>query len=174
MFLCLWKNASFFVENPMTSLLPFHPRINAMLDHVKVFKQMLWMGAYGALTPKPTYIWSNNICVSSLGTAWVQGDQGLCVLSSFHACVCFCLMLASLRFGSCVICFTTFPTATPVFEVARRYIDVNGKRRVVGTPDLKSTQSRPCLGCGPRVLRTSALHFFVTGCLVVQNHTSSP
>ena len=40
----------------------------------KVHKAFLWLGAYGASSPKPTYLWSNNDCFLELGKRALPTD----------------------------------------------------------------------------------------------------
>ena len=52
---CLW-----LYEQPQTSLLWEHPRMQHFLKNLRgslVYKTHMWMGSYGANTPKGTHLW---------------------------------------------------------------------------------------------------------------------
>ena len=51
-------------EQPQTSLLFQHPRMQAFLKVCTVFRCHMWMGSYGAETPKGTHLWAPDACVS--------------------------------------------------------------------------------------------------------------
>lgn len=45
-------------EQPHSSLLWQHPRMQQLLKHVHVFRAHMYMGSYGAMSPKPTFLWA--------------------------------------------------------------------------------------------------------------------
>ena len=49
---CLW-----LYEQPQTSLLFQHPRMQQFVESCVVFKIHCWMGSYGASSPKGTHLW---------------------------------------------------------------------------------------------------------------------
>ena len=68
MSLILWaleaKKVLWLYEQPSTSLLFQHPRMQHFIKHRTVFKCHMWMGAFGADTPKGTHLWAPDACVS--------------------------------------------------------------------------------------------------------------
>lgn len=72
----------------------------------KVFKQLSYLGMFGAPTAKPVYLWSNSDSVHDLGT----------------------------KLDKSLMCDGTGAA------LARKYVDANGKRRCVGTAQLKESQ----------------------------------
>lgn len=60
--------ATWVVEQPMTSLLFHHPRFQYLASRTPWFKKLVWMGGWGATSPKPTYLASN--------TCWLSGLRG--------------------------------------------------------------------------------------------------
>ena len=61
MCLILWvlesKCAFWLYEQPQTSLLFEYPRMQSFLKRNVVYKVHMWMGSYGAATPKGTHLW---------------------------------------------------------------------------------------------------------------------
>lgn len=45
-------------EQPHSSLLFQHPRMQQLLKNMAVFRSHIYMGSYGALSPKPTFLWA--------------------------------------------------------------------------------------------------------------------
>ena len=68
MTLILWvleaKRVLWLYEQPQTSMLFQHPRMQAFLKVCTVFRCHMWMGSYGADTPKGTHLWAPDSCVS--------------------------------------------------------------------------------------------------------------
>lgn len=56
---CVW-----LYEQPMTSLLWQHPRMQDLVRRVLVYQTQMWMGSYGAESPKSTCLWSCCPCSS--------------------------------------------------------------------------------------------------------------
>ena len=64
--LCLHCNAHYLLENPLSSILALHPRIRAVLQHRPCHRICTWLGMYGARTPKPINLWSDDPFVNKL------------------------------------------------------------------------------------------------------------
>ena len=62
MALILWvleaKKCFWLYEQPQTSLLWEHPRMQGFLKSNLVYKTHMWMGSYGGLSPKGTHLWA--------------------------------------------------------------------------------------------------------------------
>ena len=62
MALILWvleaKKCFWLYEQPQTSLLWEHPRMQSFLKSNLVYKTHMWMGSYGGLSPKGTHLWA--------------------------------------------------------------------------------------------------------------------
>ena len=70
MCLVLWillsKDIVWLYEQPSSSLLWLHPRMEDMIKRFDVFRCFTWMGSYGADSPKGTVLWSNRAGVKKL------------------------------------------------------------------------------------------------------------
>ena len=64
--LCLHCNAHYLLENPLSSILALHPRIRAVLQYRPCHRICTWLGMYGARTPKPINLWSDDPFVNKL------------------------------------------------------------------------------------------------------------
>ena len=58
------KVAYWLYEQPHTSLMFEHPRMQELLKALKVWRAHMYMGAYGAASPKPTFLWAPSETVS--------------------------------------------------------------------------------------------------------------
>ena len=45
-------------EQPHTSIMWQHPRMQQLLKSLKVYRCHMYMGSYGSASPKPTHLWS--------------------------------------------------------------------------------------------------------------------
>ena len=61
-------------EQPHTSLLWEHPRMQEFLRKCKVFRSHMYMGAYGAASPKPTFLWAPTPAVQSMSLPLPEQD----------------------------------------------------------------------------------------------------
>jgi hypothetical protein len=60
---CFW-----ILEQPMSSLLMLHIRMQQLMDSgASVYRAFVWLGAYGHTSPKPTYLYSSHDFVAELG-----------------------------------------------------------------------------------------------------------
>lgn len=70
MTLILWllqsKQAFYLYEQPGSSLLWNHPRMESFIQSCDAFRAWTWMGAYGAGSPKGTTLWSSRRAVHKL------------------------------------------------------------------------------------------------------------
>lgn len=68
MALVLWileaKMVLWLYEQPHTSLLWEHPRMQQFLSKIRVWRAHMYMGSYGAASPKPTFLWRPSPLVS--------------------------------------------------------------------------------------------------------------
>lgn len=60
------KNVLWLYEQPHSSLLSEHPRMQELVRARKIYRAFMWMGSYGALTPKGTHLWCPSPCVGRL------------------------------------------------------------------------------------------------------------
>ena len=62
MAIILWvlesKMAFWLYEQPHTSMLWLHPRMQQVIRALKVFRTHMDMGSFGAASPKPTHLWA--------------------------------------------------------------------------------------------------------------------
>jgi hypothetical protein len=76
--LLLWvllsKNCFFLLEQPMSSLMIHHPRMQEVCRHFVIYKAFVWLGAYGGGSPKPTYLWSGHKFVEQLAGRTITRD----------------------------------------------------------------------------------------------------
>ena len=96
MTLILWvlesKRVFWIYEQPQTSMLMLHPAMQEFVSRVSVYKAHVFMGAFGAESPKPSFLWSSNAAVSKFSLplpknrAWtkvvrtrVRPDGSVCV-----------------------------------------------------------------------------------------------
>lgn len=54
------------IEQPASSLMMRHPRMAALFQDIKIYQVHVYMGAYGAETPKPSFLWSSSPWVACL------------------------------------------------------------------------------------------------------------
>lgn len=61
------KGVVWVLEQPSSSLLMHHPRMQALLrDGIPVYKIMVWLGAYGGTSPKCTHLYCSHPHFKSL------------------------------------------------------------------------------------------------------------
>lgn len=65
--------AEVVIEQPQNSLMQEHPRFQALIQWLKsrehpLRRTMVWMSAYGASSPKPTWLYMFNEAIGVLGT----------------------------------------------------------------------------------------------------------
>lgn len=65
--LCAAKGGTWILEQPMSSLMIYHPRLQDLARECQIFKTSFCMGAYGAPSKKPTKLYSNR--------DWIGGFQ---------------------------------------------------------------------------------------------------
>lgn len=70
MTLILWilqsKHVVYLYEQPMTSLLFFHPRMEQFIRANNAWRVFTWMAGFGAASPKGTVLWSSRPAVKFL------------------------------------------------------------------------------------------------------------
>jgi hypothetical protein len=54
------------LEQPMSSLLQFHPRFRELIRRFEIYRTFIWMGAFGADSPKGTFLYSMHPCLEDL------------------------------------------------------------------------------------------------------------
>ena len=52
------KMAFWLYEQPHTSMLWLHPRMQQVIRNLRVFRTHMHMGSFGAASPKPTHLWA--------------------------------------------------------------------------------------------------------------------
>ncbi len=63
-----FMGVTWVVEQPMTSLMMYHPRMQEFLRDYpgQVFRKFVWMGAWGDMSPKPTNLYCNKAIIGQL------------------------------------------------------------------------------------------------------------
>ena len=74
---CCVLGIIFFLEQPLNSLLFWHPRVRAALELVGATRISFTMGAFGGCTKKPTEVWSNAPWLPKLGSHAARLRSGL-------------------------------------------------------------------------------------------------
>lgn len=176
--LVLARGGTFFIEQPSSSLLMRHRRMQQLLSKVtvgapqdkrfdtsaqaafccrsglrvqlwQVFRQMVYMGAFGAGSKKPMTIWSNSRAVHLLGKRELDPTTEW-PLARVFGLVLFMSMRCSAPWSreSCLNpharnCLTRSD------RITKRYRDASGQPRICGGPDLKASQLAPQI-CTPK------------------------
>lgn len=102
--LAVWRGCIFIVESVASSVLPVFPRMQelvgiiqvlfstvsnqsccfaipacivmiAVCSHGQVFKQLVYLGAFGCRSVKPLILWSNIEDISKLARPWADAQQ---------------------------------------------------------------------------------------------------
>ena len=50
------KNVFFVLEQPSSSVMQFHPRLQQLFSRFRLYKCFTWLGAFGGGSPKPTVL----------------------------------------------------------------------------------------------------------------------
>lgn len=66
LFILQCKNVFYLYEQPGSSLLWYHPRMDKFISTINAFRAWTWMGAFGAESPKGTTLWSSRPAVQKL------------------------------------------------------------------------------------------------------------
>lgn len=78
MALIIWilesKLAMWLYEQPHTSMLFQHPRMQELLKSLNVYRCHMYMGSYGTKSPKPTHLWSPTPAVNMFNLP-LPGDK---------------------------------------------------------------------------------------------------
>eukprot|EP00438_Fugacium_kawagutii_P025098 Skav213447 [mRNA] locus=scaffold837:322198:322716:+ [translate_table: standard] len=74
------KMVYWLYEQPHSSLLWEHPRMQQLVRKINVWKTHIFMGAYGAETKKPTYLWAPSPTVSHFSLPLPQDKDWLAVV----------------------------------------------------------------------------------------------
>ena len=64
--LALQLGAHYFLENPLSSCLHWHPRLRIVLEVLQCFECHTWLGCFGASSPKPLKLYSDDAWVLQL------------------------------------------------------------------------------------------------------------
>lgn len=90
--MCFW-----LYEQPHSSLLWEHPRMQDLVKRLKIYRAHIHMGSYGATSPKPTFLWAPTISVYKFSlplpqdqtweptvTKTTRADGSTCVTGNGH------------------------------------------------------------------------------------------
>ena len=154
--LCLHCNAHYLLENPLSSILALHPRIRAVLQYRPCHRICTWLGMYGARTPKPINLWSDDPFVNKL-----KRTVDACVLkhSAVHSGNLEGLRFRDLGFFGRTLRRNEFRKS----DLVRTYRDSSGKKRFQGNiRPLRASGEYPLL-FGKEVPRLHCSHCFQKG-----------
>ena len=114
-------------------------QVNSQAAGAQVFRQMIWMRAYGKECMKKSCIWSNSRLVSKLHVQDVS--KALSALLAVVLCLCFWQMYSVLQ-----TLFAMQELRAKAKPLCKTYVDANGKKRYSGIPKkMKSSQLGPCV-----------------------------
>ncbi|CAK8988137.1 unnamed protein product [Durusdinium trenchii] len=108
-------NGTFVIEQPISSLIMHHPRMQCLHASFEIYRCGFWMWWYGARTPKRTVLWSSSRAV---GQFWTRRLQRVKVEQA-----------------------RALDPNPP--QPVKKYKDSEGKPRYHGTADLTKTEHYP-------------------------------